>query len=262
MLKIIEKSWNEFWAAYWRIEHRHSIPGIFEWDKQLVDFIEHTCKLSPGQRILDLGCGGGDQAKVFAGKGYNVVGIDIAPSLIDFARQQFQRQGLKGEFIVGDMRAIDYDSEFDACVILSGTFGFFGDEEDQQLLNSLRRALKKDGKTFIMFLPAGRFTRHSRSWSEIKDGWQLDEDWFDYETSTYQSRIFIIKKDGTILKPRTEPGYNANEGIRCYSIPEMKTMLSNAGLEFIASYSDKDLLVPPKPSSSDTMQNIVIARRS
>src|SRR4030042_2343950 len=110
MLKTIEKTWNEFWAIYWRIDHRHSIPGIFEWDKQLVNFIEHVCQLSPGARILDLGCGGGDQAKVFASKGYEVVGIDIAPPLIEFARQQFQKPGLKSTFIVGDMRAINYNA--------------------------------------------------------------------------------------------------------------------------------------------------------
>ena len=85
MLEIEEKSWNEFWARYWRIDRRHAIPGIFEWDCQLVDFIEHVCQLSPGQRILDLGCGGGDQAKVFAQRGYRVVGVDIAPSLVECA---------------------------------------------------------------------------------------------------------------------------------------------------------------------------------
>jgi 2-polyprenyl-3-methyl-5-hydroxy-6-metoxy-1,4-benzoquinol methylase len=125
VLKIVEKTWNEFWAAYWPIEHRHSSPGIFQWDRQLVDFIEHVCQLSPGGRILDLGCGGGNQAKVLAQKGYGVLGVDIAPPLIAFAKEQFHREGLGGTFLVGDMRAIDYDSEFDACVMLSGTFGFF-----------------------------------------------------------------------------------------------------------------------------------------
>jgi 2-polyprenyl-3-methyl-5-hydroxy-6-metoxy-1,4-benzoquinol methylase len=94
MLKTIEKSWNEFWAYYWRITDRHKIPGIFEWDKKLVDFIEHVCELSPGNRVLDLGCGGGDQAKVFAQKGYEVVGIDIAPSLIEYAKKQFKENNL------------------------------------------------------------------------------------------------------------------------------------------------------------------------
>lgn len=262
MLKIIEKSWNNFWAAYWRIEHRHKIPGIFEWDKQLVEFIEHVCGLKPGQRVLDLGCGGGDQAKVFAGKGYKVVGIDIAPSLIKFAGKQFEEKNLKGDFLVGDMRSIDYSFEFDACMILSGTFGFFSNEENQKLLHSVRRALKKNGKVFIMFLPAGKFNKHSRSWSEVKDGWELNEEWFDTETSTYRSKVFIIRKDGLLVRPKTEPGYHANEGIRCYTVPEIRKMIVRAGLEYLNSYSDTDLSIPVKKLSSRTIRNIVVARCS
>jgi cyclopropane fatty-acyl-phospholipid synthase-like methyltransferase len=259
MFKVVEKTWNEFWAKYWRIDHRHRYPGIFDWDRQLVTFIENVCQLSPGDRILDLGCGGGDQAKVFAQRGYKVVGIDIAPSLIEFAKQQFKKEGLEGTFIVGDMRAIDYDSEFDACVILSGTFGIFGDSEDQELLYSICRALKVGGKVFIMLVHQP--DKHSKTWIEIKDGWQLSEIWFDTETSTYRSRYFIIRKDGTLLQPKTEPGYHANEIIRCYTIPEIRTMLLRAGLQYIDSYSDTNLSVPPKKLAPETVRNIVVAKR-
>lgn len=261
MLKTMERTWCDFWAAYWRIEHRHSIPGIFEWDRQLVTFIESVCELPPNGRILDLGCGGGDQAKVFAQRGYEVVGVDIAPSLIQFAEQQFQREGLRGTFIVGDMRAINYDGEFDACVILSGTFGFFGDVEDQRLLCSMHRAIKIGGKVFIAFLSSSRLRRHRRSWSETRDGWELSESWIDTETSTYRSRVFIVQRDGTLVRPKAEPGYHANEIIRCYSVPEIRAMLSEAGLRYLASYSADDFSVPPEPPPPEAIRNIVVAER-
>lgn len=262
MLKVIEKSWNDFWAAYWRIDHRHRIPGIFEGDRQVVDFIEVACQLHPGGRILDLGCGGGDQAKVFAQRGYEVVGWDIAPPLIEFAKRQSKKGGWKGEFLVGDMRKINYKAEFDACLLLSGTFGFFMDEEDQKLLGSIHRALKPGGKTFIMFLSPKQQNKHERSWTEIKDGWELSEAWFDAETSTYRSRIFIIRKDGTLVRPKTEPGYHADEAIRCYTIPEMRGMLKKTGLKYLASYSSKDLSLPPRLPAPEAERNIVVAERS
>ncbi len=261
MLKIVEKSWNEFWAAYWRIDHRHGIPGIFEWDRKLVDFIEHVCRLSPGMRILDLGCGGGDQARLFSGKGYDVVGIDIAPPLIEFARRQYKEAGLTGSFIAGDMRRIDYNREFDACVILSGTFGFFGDAEDLELLRSIRRALKSNGKLFVMFLSVERWGKRERSWSEIEDGWELSESWYDAETGTYRGTIFIIRKDGTLLRPKVEPGYHANEAIRCYTLPEMRGMLTQAGLRQVAAYSSGDFSLPPATLPPETARNIVVAER-
>jgi cyclopropane fatty-acyl-phospholipid synthase-like methyltransferase len=262
MLKIIEKSWNEFWAYYWRIEDRHKIPNIFEWDNKLVNFIEHVCSLSPGMRVLDLGCGGGDQAKVFVKKGYEVVGIDIAPSLIEFAKKQFKKKGLKGKFIVGDMRDIKYDAEFDVCVILSGTFGFFSDEENQRLLYTIRQALRIGGKMLLMFISANQVKKHVRTWQECKDGWELNETWYDNETGIYCGTVIIIKKDGTIIKPKSESGYHANETIRCYTIPELKKMLSKAGLRYHASYSSADLSVPPKPVVPETVRNIIVAERT
>ena len=261
MLRIIEKSWNEFWAYYWRVEDRHNIPGIFEWDRKIVSFIEHVCELRPPARILDLACGGGDQAKVFAERGYDVVGIDIAPPLIEYAQQQFSKEKLKGSFIAGDMREIDYNTEFDACLILSGSFGFFGDVEDQKLLCSIQKSLKKRGKVFIMFTSANRPGKHERTWREIKDGWELGEGWFDPETSVRSGTAFIIRKDGTIIVPKKEPGYHANERIRCYTIPEIRAMFSNAGLEYIASYSDRHLDVPPKPLPNDAIRDIVVGER-
>lgn len=262
MLKVIEKSWNGFWAAYWRIDHRHRIPGIFEWDRRLVAFIESACKLRPGARILDLGCGGGDQARVFAQRGYEVVGWDIAPPLIEFAKRQFKKEGLKGTFLAGDMRKIRYKEEFDACLLLSGTFGFFMDEGDRKLLGSIHRALKPGGKAFIMFLSPKQQDKHERTWSEIKEDWELSEAWFDAETSTYRSRIFLIRKDGTLIRPKSEPGYHADEVIRCYTIPEMRGMLTKAGLKYLASYSGKDLSLPPKAPPPEVERNIVVTERS
>jgi len=261
MLRVIEKSWNDFWAYYWRVEDRHRIPGIFEWDRKLVAFIEYTCQLKPPARILDLACGGGDQAKVFAEKGYEIVGIDIIPSLIEYAKAQFREAGLKGSFATGDMRKIEYNNEFDACVILSGSFGFFEYVEDLELLCAIRSALKPGGKTFIMFLSATHPPKHSRTWREIGDGWELDETWFDAETRTRCGKTFIIRKDGTIVKPKKESGYYADERIRCYTMAEMRKMFSEAGLEYVSCYSDRHLDIPPKPLPTDAAINIIVGER-
>lgn len=261
-MKVIEKSWNEFWAYYWRVEDRHKIPGIFDWDNKIVTFIEHVCQLRPPARILDLACGGGDQAKIFARKGYEVVGVDIAPSVIDYAKEQFARENLRGTFLVGDMRNIEYDAEFDVCVILSGSFGFFGDDEDQKLLRSIHRSLKSGGKVFIMFVPANRQVKHEKSWREIEGGWELNEDWFDTETSTRCGTVFIIRKDGTMIVPKKEAGYHANERIRCYTIPEMKKMFSIAGIEYVACYSARHLEVPLKPLPKDAVCSIMVGQRT
>ena len=261
MLKKVEKTWNEFWAWHYRIEHRHNIPGIFEWDRELVDFIEHTCELSPGMAILDLGCGGGDQAKLFAKKGYKVHGIDVAPSLIDFADDQFEKEGLRASFAVGDMREIDFDSEFDGCVILSGTFGFFGPAEDQKLLKSISRALKPSGKVFIAFHNPDQKRPTGKTWSETDDGWELSDSNYDEEKRCYEGYAFIIRNDGIVIWPKPEKGYHAFETLYCYTLDEMTKMSENAGLKFVGAYSGADMSIPPKPLPADVVPNIIVTRK-
>ncbi len=262
MLKIVEKSWTEFWAKYWRIDSRHQIPGIFEWDRQLVDFIEYVCGFSPGQRILDLGCGGGDQAKLFAQKGYHVVGIDIAPSLIDFANRQFEQAGLSGMFLVGDMREIAFEAEFNACLFLSGTFGFFGDAEDRKVLKKVSQALKPGGKVCINLVAPTQAGRRTRTWDEDDSGWELREEWFDAQTASYRSKTMLINRDGTVIVPKREPGYHADESIRCYSVPEMRQMTAAAGLRYLTGYSSRELTLPPKTLQADVARNMIVAERN
>jgi len=257
-MRVIERSWGEFWAYYWRVEARHAIPGIAEWDEQLVTFIEQVCKLRPGMRLLDLACGGGDQAALLAARGYDVTGIDIAQPLVTYAQERFARDGLRGEFLCGDMREIAYNEAFDAVLVLSGSFGFFGDEGDQALLNKIARALKRGGVAFIMYIRPNDQGGRRRTWQRVTRGLQLTEAWFNYDSSSLCTWNAIIQEDGTMLRPAPEPGYyTADECIRCYSVPEMRRMLATAGLDALGFYG-RDMAPDP---AAETPRDIVVARR-
>jgi ubiquinone/menaquinone biosynthesis C-methylase UbiE len=58
--------------------------------------------LTRGSRLLDVGCGAGREAVGFARAGLSVVGIDVAPAMIDRARERAQAAGLAIEFVVGE----------------------------------------------------------------------------------------------------------------------------------------------------------------
>ena len=258
------RTYEEYWGYYWRVTSRHAIPGIFQWDKDLVDLIEMKCKLSPGDSILDLGCGGGDQAKVFARKGYRVVGIDKVPSLIEYARKVFKDEGLEGQFIVQDMRSIDYDNEFDLCTILSGTFGLLAEKENAELMVKIHRALKTDGQAFIDYLPLELYsaTQRTRTWHPIENGYALSEEWFDVPTSTYRTRIMHILLDGTIIEAADEAGYGANEVIRCYGAREIEILAESAGFIVTAHLSRKNVASHDYMPEENEPRGMLILRKA
>ena len=58
--------------------------------------------LTRGSRLLDVGCGAGREAVGFARAGLAVVGIDMAPAMIELARKRAHAPGLAIEFAVGE----------------------------------------------------------------------------------------------------------------------------------------------------------------
>lgn len=230
-MKLEKLTYNQYWGEYWRITSRHRIPGIAQWDQDLVDFIERQCRLHPPASILDLGCAGGDQARLFSHKGYSVTGIDLAPSLIAYAQEVYQQERLSGHFLVADMRQIEYCEAFDLCVMLSGTFGLPSDEDNRIILQRIYRSLRHGGQAFIDYLPLERYCQrqHSRSWHDIDGGYGLHEEWFHAATSTYRTRNKHIFLDGRIVEPAEEDTYSANEIIRCFGAREMELNAESVG---------------------------------
>ena len=224
-------TYKEYWGYYWRVTARHRIPGIYEYDQKLVDLIVKVCELKPYAEILDLGCAGGDQLKLFARKRYKVTGIDYVPALIDYARKEFEKEGLCGELIVDDMRNISYDNKFDLVTMLSGTFGYFNDDGNKEMLEKIRRAIRPGGAAFIDYVAAEEYFPKSRerTWTPIEGGYALSESWFDVPTSTLRSKAVHVLFDGRIIEAVDESGNNISEILRCYTAREMVNLAESSG---------------------------------
>lgn len=72
-------------------------------------------------KAIDLGCGAGNYAVYLAGKGFDVTGVDGAPTAIDLAAENAKKKGLQCQFITADVLG-DLES-------VKGTFDFAYDWE-------------------------------------------------------------------------------------------------------------------------------------
>ena len=102
----------------------------------------------PGERILDVGCGGGLTTLELArrvGPDGEVLGVDIAPPLIEIARRRQKASGLGNvEFLAADAgTAALGDTRFDC---LFSRFGVMFFDDPVAAFSNLRRMLAPEGR--------------------------------------------------------------------------------------------------------------------
>lgn len=108
-------------------------------------------EIKPG-RVLDAGCGTGENALMLAKNGCTVTGIDLAKGAIGRSQAKAAERDLKVDFIVCDALKIDENlgaAAFDT-VIDSGLFHVMTDEERPIYVKQVHRVLKDGGKYFMM----------------------------------------------------------------------------------------------------------------
>ena len=77
--------------------------------------------LEPGTKFLDVACGTGNLALPAARAGAVVTGVDIAPNLVEQARESARRAGVNAQFDEGDVEALSYnDATFDVVATMFG----------------------------------------------------------------------------------------------------------------------------------------------
>ena len=101
-------------------------------------------------RVLEMGCGAGDQSLHLAALGYDVSGVDIASTSIAWANEKAIQRGLTADFQVGNVCNLNAfpDASFD--IALDGNcLHFVIGENRRKFLESAYRVLKPGGWLLI-----------------------------------------------------------------------------------------------------------------
>jgi SAM-dependent methyltransferase len=142
---------------YWN-EHIHDLeisreaPGsrafFADLDQYHFEKLHHLLRLVDfdgyrGKRVLDVGCGAGTDLVRFAKGGALVSGVDISPSAVALARQNFSQQDLEADLREADGEHLPYaDGTFD-LVFAHGVVQYTPDS--RALVEECRRVLKQGG---------------------------------------------------------------------------------------------------------------------
>jgi cyclopropane fatty-acyl-phospholipid synthase-like methyltransferase len=100
-------------------------------------------------RVLDIGCGLGDNAVFLARQGHHVTGLDISPTALVTARRRAADAGADVGFGVADATRLDgYTADFDT-VVDSGMYHCLGDADKRSYAAAVRRAARP-GATLLL----------------------------------------------------------------------------------------------------------------
>jgi 2-polyprenyl-3-methyl-5-hydroxy-6-metoxy-1,4-benzoquinol methylase len=98
----------------------------------------------PGDRWLDLACGTGAIAERAAAAGAEVTGLDLAPILIETAKERAAELGLEIDYVVGDAERLELpDASFDK---VSSTCGIMFAPDHEAAAAELARVTKPGGR--------------------------------------------------------------------------------------------------------------------
>jgi SAM-dependent methyltransferase len=101
-------------------------------------------------RLLDAGCGTGEQSLLAAAHGADVTGIDVSPLAIGAARAKAADRGITVNFQVGDVLDLGKLSMTFDTVIDSGVFHVFDDADRARYVASLVSAVRPGATLYLM----------------------------------------------------------------------------------------------------------------
>lgn len=153
--------------------YSEAIEQVGLWNSEKIVFNKYIDK---NDKILDLGCGAGRTTINLFKNGFtNIIGLDIADKLIDFAKKYSNDYNLDIDFVVGDATKLEYEDNFFDVLIFSfnGMQCIPGLENRRDVLKEVYRVLKPGG--YYIFTAHDRHDPNSPEylpfWKKIENDW-------------------------------------------------------------------------------------------
>ena len=207
--------------------------------KTHVDWIHAQILKGHYSKILDLCCGPGLYTNMLAKLGHHCKGIDFSPSAIEYAHITKLELMLDCEYILSDIRHIDYGREFDLAMMLFGDFNTKTKAEISSILKSANAALKEGGMlllelfNFDIIEELGKRLPH---WSSKMEGSFSSKPHLilkDYEwvrgDNFAVSRYFILHTENQKVEMYTEK-------LQAYSLREYDELFEKNGFSIMTKY--------------------------
>ncbi len=198
-----------------------------------VDYIQEILRRMDAapRSVLDVACGTGNVSEELAKRGYTVVGVDVAPRMIEVARA---KSGLV-EYLVQDIAELSLDKRFDLAVCLFDSLNYVTDTS--RLQRGFRKVAEhlNDGGLFIfdintIYALSHHFFDQANLSSEHYPRYVWTSEYDPTTRLCTVKMLFEVEDRGAVTQFRE---VHLQRG---HSIEELAAWLSEAGFEVLHTY--------------------------
>ncbi len=226
-----------------------------EWADYLIDiFAENQVK---DGIMLDLGCGTGKLTRLFAKRGFDMIGVDNSMDMLEIARQSQSEEGDSSIlYLCQDMREFELYGTVRGIYSACDCLNYILDEDELLVVFRLVNNYLDPRGIFIFdmntpykyetLLADNTFAENREEGSFIWENY-FDE---DSRINEYDLTLFVKGDDERFLR-FTEEHYQ-----KSYSVEQICALLQKAGMELVAVYDG----YTKEPLREDSDRMTIIAR--
>ncbi len=199
--------------------------------------------------VLDLGCGTGTMTEYLSRAGYDMIGVDNSEDMLSEAIDKRSDSGLDILYLLQDMQSFELYGTVRAIISTCDSLNYLTEEED--LLSAFRLANNYLDPQGLFIFDMNTPYKYETLIGNATIAENRDDASFIWENTydpgsainEYALTLFIRREDG--LYEKTEEYHYQ----KAYTPDQVKALLAQAGLEFLAVY-DAYTKNPPAPDSS------------
>ena len=135
-------SLNSYSALGRWFEYLNDDCGYEQWSQYLIKRLS----MPQGATGVDIGCGNGYFTRALKKAGYEVIGVDISPEMLSRAQELSLKEGVRAEFLLGDITKLKLSAKRDFAVAVNDCLNYVKKSDLKSAFSRVHSCLKKGGK--------------------------------------------------------------------------------------------------------------------
>ncbi len=206
--------------------------------------------------VVDLGCGTGTLTELLYQKGYDMIGVDNAPSMLNIAMDKKEVSGSQILYLLQDMRELELYSTVGTVVSVCDCVNYILEEEELLEVFSLVNNYLYPGGVFIFDFNTDYKYREVIGDTTIAENREdcsfIWDNFYDpeEEINEYDVTVFV-REEGELYRKFSETHFQ-----RGYTPEQMERLLTRAGLLVVKMFD-----VDTQAAVTETSERICVVAR-